>query len=355
MTNEYGFFSSKDHDRAYSAEDFCAFFRDFFTDGVLGGNTDELKVSAHSGMRVKVSPGTAYIDGRFFRPAETKHIDIKESDGTYPRKDIIVIRCDYSARKVLIDVVEGEASASPKAPEPVRSGMVYELCIAEIYVGADALEITDADITDTRFDSSLCGIVTGAIDTIDTTDLFRQYQTAWELLISGMELDEPGIIKAFEALNVTKSVNSVTPADGNIPLSMDNIYSGKDYPKYTVQCGTISGAETTDEKNVELNVVFPKPFKSKPTVVASFVYSDGQIEYSNNGVLIKNETASGFTIRTSAVNKYNFNWIAIGDFVPEWEGAASGTNLAHVEMGQMHCLTADEIAKAFNNGGESNV
>ena len=351
MTNEYGFFSSKDHDRAYSAEDFCAFFRDFFTDGVLGGNTDELKASADSGMRVKVSPGTAYIDGRFFRPAETKHIEIKESDGTYPRKDIIVIRCDYSARKVLIDVVEGEASASPKAPEPVRSGMVYELCIAEIYVGADALEITDADITDTRFDSSLCGIVTGAIDTIDTTDLFKQYQTAWELLISGMELDEPGIIKAFEALNVTKSVNSVTPAEGNIPLSMDNIYSGKDYPKYTVQCGTISGAETTDPQKMELNVVYPKPFKSKPTVVASIVCDT----YASNELVISDETAEGFTIRLQAVDHYNFNWIAVGDFVPEWEGAIPGTNLAHVEAGQMHSLTSDEIAYAFNNGGESNV
>lgn len=353
MTNEYGFFSSLDHDRAYSAEDFCAFFRDFFTDGVLGGNTGELKVSADSGMSVRVTPGTAYIDGRFYRPTEIKHLTLRESDSVYPRKDIVVIRCDYAARRVLVDVVEGVASPSPKAPELTRNGAAYELCIAEIYIGASALEITDADITDTRFDASLCGIVTGAIDTIDTTELFRQYQTAWNLLVAGMELDEPNVIKAFESLNTAKTINSVAPVNGNVPLSMDNIYSGKNYPKYTVQCGTISGTEATEVGNSkEVNVVYPKPFKSKPTVVATLV--DGGVQYgdySTHAIVIRNETAEGFTIRLQDVNRYILNWIAVGDFVPEWEGAVPDAELTHVETGQMHSLTKEEIARAFNKGG----
>lgn len=343
MTNEYGFFSSLDHDRAYSAEDFCSFFRDFFTDGVLGGNTGELKVSADSGMSVRVTPGTAYIDGRFYRPTEIKHLTLRESDSIYPRKDIVVIRCDYAARRVLVDVVEGVASPSPKAPELTRNGTAYELCIAEIYIGASALEITDADITDTRFDTDLCGIVTGAIDTIDTTELFKQYQTAWDLLVAGMELDEPNIIKAFESLNVAKTINSVAPVNGNVPLSMDNIYSGKNYPKYTVQfgSGTFEGLSVSGT----VDIAFEKPFKSKPVVFAAIHRTNTATAW----VYPTNISTTGFTADYSGNHPYS--WVAFGDVVPEWEGAVPDAELTHVETGQMHSLTKEEIARAFNKGG----
>ena len=40
--------------------------------------------------------------------------------------------------------------------------------------------ITQADITDTRLDSAVCGIVHGVIDQVDTSEIFNQYENYWE-------------------------------------------------------------------------------------------------------------------------------------------------------------------------------
>lgn len=340
------------HDRAYGSSDLRGFFEALIKTGVLGINTNELLVTAQGDRKIKMSSGMCFILGAIRRFPDTEFIMPYGEE--YDRYDCIVLQFNLAQRNILALYVKGQASISPEKYQPTQTNNIYELPLCYIRVKANAVSITQSEIEDLR-GTELCPYAFGLLNDIDTSGIFKQYQSAWELLVAGMELDEPNIIKAFEELNVTKSVNSVKPVDSNIPLSMDNIYSGKDYPKYTVQCGTISGAETTDPRKYDLNVVYPKPFKSKPTVVASYVYSDGELEYSSNSIVIKNETASGFTISVSNVNRYNFNWIAVGDFVPEWEGAVSETNLTHVEAGQMHSLTSDEIAYAFNNGGESNV
>ena len=309
---KYAFFNDVDNDRLYMAEDFAAYFAKFIGNGVYASPASSMQVSAaSSGLAVKIADGGCFINGYYANAENEPLITLSTANGSYGRYDLIVARLDFTKRDIHIERITGTVAESPVYPEIVRNDVQYDIALAAVYIAPNAIGINDADITDLRPDTDYCGFVTGVVDQIDTTDLFKQYQTAWELLISGMELDEPNIIKAFEALNVTKSVNSVTPADGNILLSMDNIYSGKDYPKYTVQCGTISGAETTDPQKMKLNVVYPKPFKSKPTIVASIVYD----AYASNSVVIGNETAEGFTIQLQAVDHYNFNWIAVGDFV----------------------------------------
>lgn len=336
------------HDRAYGSSDLRGFFEALIKTGVLGIDTNELLVTAQENMKIKMSSGMCFILGAIRKFPDTEFIVPYGEE--YDRYDCIVLQFNLSKRNILSLYIKGEASISPEKYQPIQTDSIYELPLCYISVEANSTSVTQSKIEDLR-GTELCPYAFNLLTEVDTSGIFKQYQNAWELLMAGAALDEPNIIKAFEALNVTKSVNSVTPANGNIPLSMDNIYSGKDYPKYTVQCGTISGAETTDPQKMELNVVYPKPFKSKPTVVATIVCDT----YASNELVIGNETAEGFTIRLQAVNNYNFNWIAVGDFVPEWEGAIPGTNLAHVEAGQMHSLTSDEIAYAFNNGGESNV
>ena len=311
---KYAFFNDVDNDRLYMAEDFAAYFAKFIGNGVYASPASSMQVSAaSSGLAVKVADGGCFINGYYANAENEPLITLSTANGSYGRYDLIVARLDFTKRDIHIERITGTVAESPVYPEMVRNDVQYDLALAAVYIAPNAIEINDADITDLRPDTDYCGFVTGVVDQIDTTDLFKQYQTAWELLISGMELDEPNIIKAFEALNVTKSVNSVTPADGNILLSMDNIYSGKDYPKYTVQCGTISGTETTDTggDKFDVNVMYPKPFKSKPTVVASIVCDT----YATGPLVIKNETVTGFTIRLQSVDHYSFSWIAIGDFV----------------------------------------
>lgn len=190
MSNEYGFFAAKNHDRRYSADDFSAFFSDFFTDGVLGNNTENLMVRASEDMKLTVSGGTAYIKGRWFRRADSTEVTISDSDTLYERYDAVVLRCDYNERSVYIRITEGVPSAAPERPAPVRDTGCYDLVLAYVRVGANVTEITQADICDTRGDSGLCGWVTGVIDKIDTAALFAQYQAAWDNFVLGLGKDE---------------------------------------------------------------------------------------------------------------------------------------------------------------------
>ena len=69
-------------------------------------------------------------------------------------------------------------SASPTAPAVERDADIYELAIADVYVGAGVTAITGSSITDKRLDSTVCGVVAGLVDTIDTTAFNAQLE-AW--------------------------------------------------------------------------------------------------------------------------------------------------------------------------------
>lgn len=339
------------HDRAYGSSDLRGFFKALIKTGVLGRDTNELLVTAQEDMKVKMSAGMCFILGAIRKFPDTEFIIPYGEE--YDRYDCIVLQFNLEQRNILALHIKGEASILPKKYQPIQTDTIYELPLCYISVEANSTSVTQAEIEDLR-GTGLCPYAFNLLTEVDTSGLFKQYQAAWDLLVAGMELDEPNIIKAFESLNVAKTINSVAPVNGNVPLSLDNIYSGKDYPKYTVQCGTISGTETTDvgSPKYEVNVVYPKPFKSKPTVVATLVDGGGDYgDYSTHAIVIRNETAEGFTIRIQDVNRYILNWIAVGDFVPEWEGAVPDAELTHVETGQMHSLTKEEIARAFNKGG----
>lgn len=183
-TEMYGFFGSKNGDRKYSAEDFTAFFKDFFTNGIVADDASYLQVRADNGFGVKVKKGTCYIDGKFYRPTSDQVLTISESDVTYDRIDLIAVRCDYAERRVHLKILKGTATANPKVPTLQRNSDRYDLGLAAVRIKANALEITDADITDLRFDNAYCGIVRSNIDYISTTDLFAQYQAAWNDFIA---------------------------------------------------------------------------------------------------------------------------------------------------------------------------
>lgn len=184
MTNEYGFFTGKNGDRKYTADDFCAFFSDFFTDGILAGNMNSFRVSAQGGMKLKINDGTAYVKGRWYRKNDCQYLDIPVSPTEYDRCDAVVIRCDFIQRSIYVTLIEGTPSTEPERPLPLRNDKVYDLVTAYIDVKSDSFEITDADITDCRFDGSLCGIVTNVIKSIDTSELFAQFQAAWNNFVA---------------------------------------------------------------------------------------------------------------------------------------------------------------------------
>ncbi len=170
-------FNSDNGDRIYQAEDFRAYFAQFIGNGVFYANANALKVVESSGMHVNVNAGAGWIAGAGYINDSTLQLTLANADGALNRIDRVVLRCSYTERDVYVAVKQGSLSAQPTAPALTRDADNYELALADVYVAAGATSITQAEITDQRLNTTVCGIVTGLIEQADTTDIFTQFES----------------------------------------------------------------------------------------------------------------------------------------------------------------------------------
>lgn len=173
MAERYGFFNSVNGDRVYDASDIARFLKKFFTNGVFNNS---LQVKANDNMTVSVSVGTANIEGYSYELDEELVLDIEEADSTLSRIDSVILRLDLTNRQIIVTILKGSYATNPSQPSITRTGTIYDLRLANISIPANTSRITNDLITDTRF-SNDCGNVTQAILSLDTNDIFIQYET----------------------------------------------------------------------------------------------------------------------------------------------------------------------------------
>ena len=170
-------------DRLYQASDFAEFFNSLVTNGVFPSPTTNLQVLSNSNMTVTLKAGPAWIKGYHYTNDSDLILPITVADGVLNRIDRIVIKLDTVARNITAVVKKGVFASSPVAPTLQRDADSYELGIADVYVGAGVVSVTQANITDQRMNTALCGWVNSLIQ-VDTTAIFNQYQ-AWFTAQSG--------------------------------------------------------------------------------------------------------------------------------------------------------------------------
>ena len=147
--------------------------------GVYSADED-FAVTANGGLTVTVSAGQAWVRpvrfrGRSIIMEQPETVTLTAADAVRSRIDRLVLRYDAAARKTRLQVLEGTPdSASPTAPEITRTALVYDLCLADIRRPAGSTEITAADITDTRADEDVCGVMRDGVTGIPTAQLQAQ-------------------------------------------------------------------------------------------------------------------------------------------------------------------------------------
>jgi len=174
-----GFFNSVNQDRKYNASDFAEYFASFISSGVFPNPSTNLQVVAQTipDMTVIVRPGKAWINGYILINDDDYVLQLDPADGVLNRIDRVVARYDVEDREIRIEIKKGTFASAPEPPSLQRDADAYELGLADIYVAAGAVSITQANITDLRLNTDLCGIVHGTVNQVDTTTLFNQYQT----------------------------------------------------------------------------------------------------------------------------------------------------------------------------------
>lgn len=208
-----GFFNSSNSDRKYTAENFNDYFEGLVSGGVFEGVGDGLRVTAGTGMQVQIGTGKLVDSkGRWMKNDAVMNLTISAADVTLNRYDAIVVKIDstQSVRGASIYVKKGTAASNPVEPTMTRNATIEEYCLAYIYVAKGASSITQSVITDTRTNTRVCGFVMGLIEKVDTTDLFKQYDTAFNEWFDKVKanLDSVDVADLWTTLNTTKIVNT---------------------------------------------------------------------------------------------------------------------------------------------------
>lgn len=248
MAISYGFFNSVNGDRTYNADDISNYFLKLISNGVFATPSNAMQVQANSGMTVQVSAGWGFINCKWINNSAPYLLTLDASDVVLNRIDRIVMRLNASndVRTMSIAIKKGTPASSPQPPTLTRvTGGVWELSLAQIYVAASTTEIIQANITDERSNTSVCGYVTGLIDQIDTTNLFAQYDSAFNTWFATVKetLSTTTLVRQYNS-SYTTTVEGETTIPVNIvqynpTLDVLNVYvsgmkliPGVDYTKY---------------------------------------------------------------------------------------------------------------------------
>lgn len=187
MALTYGFFNSVNGDRVYNADQMSEIFDGLVSDGVYQNVGNAMRVVASSGLTVNVSTGRARVNSQWAKIDNAYAITLNSAHVTLNRYTAICLRVDFANRKIELIARDGTTATNPTKPAVIRNDYYYELILAYVYVKAGATAITQANIEDTRPNTSLCGIVSSLVQNLDTSELYNQYLAAFNEQLQTMQ------------------------------------------------------------------------------------------------------------------------------------------------------------------------
>lgn len=199
------------YDREYMAADFARYFSAFITSGIIadGGNIAEsLQVVANDDMTTTLKKGNLMIDGYRYELLEDMIFHHTAADGVLDRVDRISVTLDTAEREIHAIVREGEYSYKPVAPQCRRNSEHLDYVVADVRVVAGSIKIAQANITDTRLSTELCGVAF-PFWRLDTQPFFAQLNSFYNEFVAksdhsyqqfqGWQEDKKAEIEAWQA------------------------------------------------------------------------------------------------------------------------------------------------------------
>lgn len=165
----------------YDAEDVSTYLCTR-TSGVYSKDTN-YAVSVTGPRQITVAPGLAWVNYDDFKGVsacsrEAVALTIPDADSTLPRIDRVVLQFDTAANLTAVKLKTGTPAAAPEPPAILQNHNQYELGLCTVSVPAGSSVITAADITDTRADEAVCGVMRDGVTGIPTEQLVAQWQAA---------------------------------------------------------------------------------------------------------------------------------------------------------------------------------
>ena len=270
----------------YSAEDVATYLCTR-TSGVYSKETN-FAVSTTGTRQITVAPGLAWINYDDFKGVsvcsrEENVLTVPEADNTLNRVDRVVLQFDTSENITAIKLKTGTPAVAAQPPDILQNHNQYELGLCTISVPAGSTAVTAADITDTRADETVCGVMRDGVTGIPTGTLVQQWQAVIESMKGG------SFYTRAEVDALLKSVN---------PFPVGSIYQSTDPTSPAALFGgsweeiaserVLMGASSTHAAGSTVKAGLPN-LKGSFSGVASTAYPN----LSNSGALSINTNNGG--------------------------------------------------------------
>ena len=182
------------------------------TSGVYSSEAD-FAVTPAGGMRITVSAGQAWVHparwvGYSIQMRTATTLEMPVADGSRGRIDRVVLRFDAATRGSRIQVLQGAVGTSTP-PELTRSARVYDLCLAQITRPGGSTSISAGQITDTRADEALCGLMRDSVTGIPTAQL----QAEARAKVAALEESATASAKAAKASETAAAASAAQAAN----------------------------------------------------------------------------------------------------------------------------------------------
>lgn len=140
---------------------------------------DCFDLSITADRTVTIGPGLAWVRntrfaGKSICNREVLALAIPMADSSKPRTDRIVLRYDKAENKSELVVKTGTPGSAAAAPDVVQTELVYELGLYTVLVAAGSTVVKVADVTDTRLNEQVCGLMRDGVTGLPTAQIARQ-------------------------------------------------------------------------------------------------------------------------------------------------------------------------------------
>nr|DAF16693.1 MAG TPA: Receptor Binding Protein [Caudoviricetes sp.] len=371
------------YDRAITSAPLRKLIAKLLTDGVLPNPSTNLQVEAGSGMNVVVNPGFAICAGGLKLEENQRTLAIQAADSNYDRIDTVVLRWNDNDSERICDlyIVEGIPAASPLRPELTRTESIWELGLADLFINKNSSAISNQRITDTRYETARCGIIS-AISEFDTTTLYQQVQAdlagfkaseqadfiAWFDDIKGqLSEDAAGNLQkqigTLEALKTEVKTNLVNALNWVVDKTSGVIAKLGSADISKIGDGTVTGAIVNNKEAIEdvsqsltnINTYVGKDKKlhfvdssGADTVLPFNSYDDGRIQGRNDVIGSPNSyglyTKAQYDANKVTYKSGNYNTGLNGE---TWRSTSFNTGFSNIIALQINCWN-DEGNGYFN-------
>lgn len=212
----------------YSAEDVATHLCTR-TSGVYAKDSN-FAVSITGTRQITIAPGLAWMNYDDFKGVsvcsrEDTVLTVPDADNTLNRVDRVVLQFDTASNLTAIRLKTGTPAVAAQPPDILQNHNQYELGLCTISVPAGSAAISAADLTDTRADEDVCGVMRDGVTGIPTEQLIAQWRAAQAAQVAAGQ----ALLDQLREEIKDGSAYSKTEADTLFALTADKITAALGY------------------------------------------------------------------------------------------------------------------------------